>query len=174
MGKCSYRAMAAPPSPHVVRCQAEPFFVIPSPSTDSGQAPRGISLSWFLPCSTKNSDPSPLAQDDKIGFNVIPRTTKRSEAKHLFLLERLLTHFASRAGGSRPLHPLNHQITQITEVSILTSIIMTTTDTPGEEGARLKFGVHAATDEEHAPRKRGTSGIRRRRPIEGILDVNKR
>jgi hypothetical protein len=63
---------------------------------------------------------------------------------------------------------------QITEGSILTSIIMATANTPDEEGARLIAGDHGATVEAHDPPERGSIGIRRRRPIAGLLDVAKR
>jgi len=81
-------------------------------------------------------------------------------------------------GGDRdaealPLHPPNDQITQITQSSIHTRI-HATADTPDEEAVRPKGGAHEAIAEEHVPRTRGKINIRRRRPIEGRLDVAKR
>ena len=61
---------------------------------------------------------------------------------------------------------------QMTESSIRIRI-HATTDTPDEAGGRLSAGGHVAIAEDHDPRSRGNIGIRRRRPIEGRLDVAK-
>ena len=48
---------------------------------------------------------------------------------------------------------------------------LATADTPDKVVERLNVGAHEATDEDHDPRNRGIIGIRRRRPIEGRLEV---
>jgi len=43
---------------------------------------------------------------------------------------------------------------------------LATADTPDEDVVRLTDGAHIAIDEDHDPRTRGITNIRRRRPLE--------